>query len=282
MTGLRMKSKWLKTNVLLQSHELQQFIPATKPWSPSCFQMMLDQYAMIYLKPDIGTFGKGVIRAEKKPHGVYTFQLGTRLYTFSSLEQMIDRLQRIIGTRRYIVQQGIHLLSHMQRRFDIRVMIQKNPANEWEATGIIGRLGNPRKIVTNYHSGGTPLPFELLMQSYLSLDEMPQYQASLNQLGIEVARQLEQQLPSLKEIGVDVAIDLSLQPWILEVNTRPDPYIFRKLNDKAVFRKIYCYCVGYGRIKKKRKRRMKLRRAGKIRKNRGQRFKKQPSGKPNG
>jgi hypothetical protein len=52
---------------------------------------------------------------------------------------------------------------------------------------------------------------------------------------------MQQRFPGVKEIGVDLAIDNQFKPWILEVNTLPDPYIFRRLNNKAVFGKIIRY-----------------------------------------
>ena len=95
---------------------------------------------MVYVKPDHGTFGNGVIRVEKKTNGVYTFQLKPKRVSFSSFKKMIIPMQKIISTRPYLIQQGIYLLTYSRRRFDLRVMVQKNDANEWETTGIIGRL----------------------------------------------------------------------------------------------------------------------------------------------
>ncbi|UVI30333.1 YheC/YheD family protein [Paenibacillus spongiae] len=248
----RVQSKWAKTNVLLQSDSISGSIPSTRRWSKETLRQMLNEYAMVYVKPDAGTFGIGVIRVEKRPNDVYTFQHGTNLRIFSSFETMADQLQRLIGSRTYLIQRGIHLLRHSKRRFDIRVMVQKNPSNRWETTGIIGRLGNPAKIVTNYHSGGTPMAIERLMATHLSAADIPAYKNRLRKLGTDVAIQLESRYPRLKEIGIDVAIDTSFKPWILEVNTLPDPYIFRKLRDKSVFQRVYRYCVAYGRYKRKR------------------------------
>ena len=248
MTIQRVRSKWAKTNVLLKSEEIRDQIPKTVEWSHDALNEMLNEYGMVYVKPDHGTFGTGVIRVEKQTNGVYTFQLKTKKRSFSSFKKMIIPLQKIISTRPYLIQRGIYLLTYSRRRFDLRVMVQKNDANEWETTGIIGRLSHPRKIVTNYHSGGTPMSIEKLMGDHLSHAHIANYKTRLRKQGVAIAGQLQSKYPRLKEIGVDVAVDTSLKPWILEVNTLPDPYIFRKLKDKRVFRKICRYCKLYGRL----------------------------------
>jgi glutathione synthase/RimK-type ligase-like ATP-grasp enzyme len=247
----RVKSKWAKTAVLLQDVTLRDLIPKTVKWSKSSLASLLDQFGMVYIKPENGTFGNGVMRAERREGKHYSLQSGTSIQVFPEFEPLANMVQQKIGSRRYLIQQGIDLLKKQNRRFDLRVMVQKNPKGKWETTGMIGRLSHPAKIVTNYHNGGTPMPIEDLMQGHLRAKEFPPYTAKLKQLGVDVAGQLQRKYPGLKEIGIDVAVDRELKPWILEVNTLPDPFVFRKLPDKKVFRKVYRYCVAYGRFKRK-------------------------------
>lgn len=249
----RIMSKWAKTNALLKSEALREFIPTTRLFSRDTLEAMFSEHRMLYVKPVNGTFGNGVMKVQRLSQGSYTFQLGTKAYSCTSFDQLYMGLARKIGHRSYLVQQGIPLLKHNGRRFDIRVMVQVNSYGEWETTGIIGRLGQKSKIVTNYHSGGTPMAFSRLMSSHLSADAQASYTRRLSKLGVLVSKQLQLTYPGIKEIGVDIAIDQSLRPWILEVNTNPDPFIFRKLKDPSVFRKIYRYAIGYGKYKSKSK-----------------------------
>ncbi|CAH0121886.1 Endospore coat-associated protein YheD [Paenibacillus sp. CECT 9249] len=254
----RVFSKWAKTKTLLKNSKLQNCIPETRKMNAASLKSMLDQYNMVYVKPVRGTYGIGVMLVEKhsgQSGGAdhYRYHVGTESKNFASYERMYLSLMPKTRGKPYIVQRGIHLLKHRKRRFDIRVMVQKNLQDEWETTGIIGRLAAPQKVVTNYHSGGKPLSFSKLMSSHLNPAEKKQLAEKLKILGVTVGRQLEKSYPRLKELGLDVAIDEQFKPWVLEVNTCPDPFIFRNLKNKKIFRKMYRYALHYGRYKPRKK-----------------------------
>jgi glutathione synthase/RimK-type ligase-like ATP-grasp enzyme len=196
---------------------------------------------MVYVKPNIGSFGNGVIRVEWRQNAdkPYQYQLGLQQRRFGTAEELSRSLLDATGHRKYLIQQGIQLLTYRKHRFDIRVMVQRTLHDTWETTGVIGRVADPRKIVTNVHNGGTLKPVETLMSAYLSADRLQQFIRELRSLGVKVGRALQRRYPGLKELGIDVAVDHNNRPWILEVNTAPDPYIFRKLKDKSVYRKVY-------------------------------------------
>ncbi|QMV42198.1 YheC/YheD family protein [Cohnella cholangitidis] len=250
MSIQRVRSKKAKTDALLADPDLRNDVPDTRIFERATVAQMLEQYGMIYVKPVNGTFGNGVIRVEKQTEAAqpFFFQSGETKHSFVSFDEMYNELQLAKKNKPYLAQQGIHLLKHSGRRFDLRIMVQKNPRLQWETTGMIGRVAHPRKIVTNYHAGGTPMPVDLLLKNYLSAEEWKRYETRLRKQGVNIARALEKRFPRLKEIGIDIAIDQDMKPWILEVNTLPDPYLFKKLPNRAVFRTIYSYAVAYGRF----------------------------------
>ena len=241
-------SKWRKTEAIKVNPVVREHIPDTRQLGRATLQSMLSEYGMVYVKPDKGTFGKGVIRVEQDGAG-FKFQSGTTIRTFASYEGLYDGLKQLTGKRLYLVQKGIHLLKHGGRRFDLRVMVQKSPAGRWESTAMVGRVAYPGKIVTNYHSGGTLKSVPALLQAHMGPVELTAFTGGLKRLGVSVAKQLETAYPGIKEIGIDIAVDRSHKSWILEVNTCPDPYIFRILKDKEIFRRVIRYAKAYGRIK---------------------------------
>jgi hypothetical protein len=224
---------------------------------------MLDRYGMVYVKPSLGTGGHGVMRAEiveREGHTSYRYKLDKRRYQYADYEEFYRSMSRKFGNRTYLVQKGIRMLRYKRRPFDIRVMVQKNERGTWEHTGTIGRLAHPERVVTNYHSGGTPLPLDRLLKPHCSAGERATVLRELSGLGVTIAKRLQLAFPRVKEIGVDFGLDRSRTPWIFEVNTRPDPYIFLKLGRPSTYRKIIRLAHLHGRygggsaIKKRRRR----------------------------
>jgi glutathione synthase/RimK-type ligase-like ATP-grasp enzyme len=239
-------SKWVKTKVLLQNQKLRTFVPETRLYSQTNLLLMLIKHKMVYVKPSSGTAGQGVIRVVKGDK--YRFQAGKVAKSFATFQALYAALNKAKLNRTYIVQQGIHLLTHHNRIFDIRIMVQKNPKKIWEATGYIGRVAHPKKIVTNFHNSGKPLPLELLLGSYVHGQKKKDYMNNLRSLGTQIAKHYQRSYPRFKEIGIDIGIDKHMKPWVLEVNTSPDPFIFNQLKDKKMFFKVLRYARANGRF----------------------------------
>jgi len=239
-------SKWRKTAALLHDVQLKRIIPRTVRFNKLKLKSMLEEFGMVYVKPDTGTHGKGVMKVEHSM-GQYRFQLGERLRKYYTFGELYEAIRKETKGRSYLIQRGIHLLTYMGRKFDLRVMVQRNPRKVWETTGIIGRVAALRKIVTNYHSGGTLMAVDRLLSIHMGKSAIRNKIRSLEIMGVRTGQAMRHKFPGVDEIGVDVGLDRAMMPWIIEVNTAPDPYIFRKLPDLSVFRKIRRYAKAYSR-----------------------------------
>lgn len=246
----RLQSKWRKTSVLVKNAQLRTFIPKTSKMTKTRLLSMLKQYRMVYIKPDKGSLGVGVMRLDKardSGRGAYRWRYGTTTRMFSSYDALYRAVKNRTGSKNYLVQKGIHMLRHRGRPFDIRVMVQRNPTGRWEVTGKVGRVAQPGKVVTNHHNGGKAYTLESLF-SKQSVKKRKRFLQRLNKLGLGIAKQLQKPFPGFRELGIDVAVDQKYKPWILEVNTHPGMSVFRKLKNKRMYYKMFRYAKAYGRV----------------------------------
>lgn len=65
MSIQRVSSKWTKTNAILPNPTLAAYVPETRLYTFDHLNEMLAVYGTVYIKPDNGTYGKGVMRAER-------------------------------------------------------------------------------------------------------------------------------------------------------------------------------------------------------------------------
>jgi hypothetical protein len=237
----RYNTKLGKAAYLNEHEQLRHYVPQTERATPSGVKRMLEQYRMVYVKPNLGNGGNGVIKAEtvdQKEGSSYRYKLGTRVYEFATFDAFYQSLSRSFGKKNYLVQQGIPMLTSDGRPFDIRVMVQKNNQGIWEHTGSIGRIAHPKRIVTNCHFGGGAKTVKALLNSYMGSKKSAIYDRKLGELGRNVANYMEKGYPRVKELGLDVGIDNRHKLWIFEVNTKPDPLLFKRLHNPVVFKRI--------------------------------------------
>ncbi|WP_019914523.1 YheC/YheD family protein [Paenibacillus sp. HW567] len=272
----RVSSKWAKTKVILQNSKLSAFIPETRKYKLEALIELLEIHGTVYIKPDRGTYGSGVMRAEQRmvhlsssdqqpdnetsPQGLidnheteqkvmYILRYAKDAEIFNTPQELHAAIMPRIKGRPYLIQQGIDLLCHQNLPFDLRVLTQKNLSGGWETTGMLGRVAAPQKVVTNYHNGGSIFSVNDLLKAHMSPPEMTTTLHQLKSLGVKIAAQLETAYPGLKEIGLDVAMDPHHDMWLLEVNTLPAIMVFKTFPNKSIYRKIHRYAAAYGRFK---------------------------------
>lgn len=87
-----LSSKWLKTKVILNNDSIKPFIPDTQRYNKANLWSMISRYGMVYIKPEIGTYGMGVIKAEMLSPQNFAYQIeqnDCRLITLTRFMQVL-------------------------------------------------------------------------------------------------------------------------------------------------------------------------------------------------
>lgn len=235
-------NKMLKTSLLTGNSYIRKHIPETKVMTQATLLKMINRYGMVYIKPKHGSLGRGVIRITKQGTR-YSSHVGSNVYSYSSFSALYSAILKRTRGEGYIVQRGIRSLRYRGKVYDLRVVVQRSPQGSFEITGIAGRIARGGRVVSNGAGGGAVGTVDSLLTSYQRSIALPR----IYKLSLAVMHQVRKHWPSQKEIGLDIALDHELKPWILEYNTRPDHRMFVVLGARKTVARIVRYGARYGR-----------------------------------
>jgi YheC/D like ATP-grasp len=239
MSPYKIKGKMVKHKSLSQRAELRPYLPELHWYTAQRALIMLDSHSSIFMKPDRGSGGSGIVKINKKGGGTYQIRIGhkRKKVGLSSLRRFLNGYQSPPKT--YVVQRGIELARYNGNVFDVRVYLQK-PKSVWEVSGLVARVAPRKSYITNYHKGGKAKVLEkvllpLFAGNYFNVDNCI---TELKQLSLTIAEELNKIFPDIRELGVDLGVESSGRIWIIEANTRPKHILFTKLPDKSMLDQI--------------------------------------------
>ncbi|GGE05780.1 hypothetical protein GCM10011571_03630 [Marinithermofilum abyssi] len=231
-------SKSLKTRVMQKHPVLRLFLPKTVWYSEDALLQMLRMFSVVYIKPDKGGGGAGILRVEKKGE---RYQASYRRQTrFANEAELIPLLEQgMLPNKRYIIQQGIDVARIDGRPFDLRLLMQK-PDQHWIFSGMIAKVAAKGFFVTNRCKGGKPMAVRRALEEVWGKNSpaVQRIMEDCRRISMLTAEVLEQRFPGIRELGLDVGTDRNGRLWIFEVNTAPRFMLFRSIDDPHVYRNI--------------------------------------------
>lgn len=243
----------------LSHPQLRPHLPETKEFRHNLLQPWLSKYRVLYIKPRMGTQGKGIIRIAKQKDGYQAFCVskGGPMKTFNTKSLAALKLKILTWMQgvKCIIQQGISLATVDGRNVDYRVLVQKGIDGRWQITGMVARLGRKGSVVNNIHGGGDVLDVHSALDSYFG-DNSPLTQqiiADLEKVTKLVSQVCDRDQRYLGELGVDLGVDVNGRVWVIEANPKPGRSVFSRvkayeLRRQAVIQPMNyaAYIAGFG------------------------------------
>lgn len=199
----------------------------------------LRQYDLLYVKPADGKAGDGIIQIRKTGQGyrVVMQQHGKRTRaTFATRQSVASAVCRKTQGRSYLLQQGVRLATCSGRKFDLRLLVQKNRFGQWRVTGVGARVADGDGITTHVPNGGEIERATLALRNAFGRQKGDAILQDVRRMALTFAQTIEQQASKtgqmVGEMSMDIGVGTDGSLWFFEANAKPmkfdEPYIRAK------------------------------------------------------
>jgi glutathione synthase/RimK-type ligase-like ATP-grasp enzyme len=217
-------NKYQVYQILIKDERARNMLPETYPFRISSFKELLQRYPTVYLKPNNGSLGSGIIKVSRSD-GKWICQSatpsGTLARTTKTLAEMSKLMAQKIGRQSYLVQQGLSLVKYDDRQMDFRVLVQKNRNGDWRVTSSVARIANNQHIVSNLARGGTIRKAADVLKELNHIPGKPT-DSDIKTTALEIAKTFEHLAEGhFAELGIDLALDTKGKIWLIEINSKP-------------------------------------------------------------
>ena len=230
INNLNMLGKWEVCEALTKHPEAKKYVPDTIIYKNfDDVRHMLNKNDFIFIKSFYGSGGKEVLSIEKfnDKYKLNFYKNGAKGTLLDNINEVQEFVAKFIGKKKFVIQQGIKLLTYEGRSMDIRMFIMKNAAGMWESIFKGARIAKGEFTITNTRAGGEYAIYEQVypqLKKQYPLLEVPTAE-KLDEAAIMLASYIEKELGGFGEIGLDIGIDINGGIWILEANSKPDKEI---------------------------------------------------------
>ncbi len=219
----RFLTKWDVHNILHAEEHLQPYLPKTDLYSKESLSSLLDKYSSVYLKPINGSQGRNIYRVSTNEHVIVeSSSIREKNKEFLHLHDFHDWFHSRSKQYIFIIQQTIPLITYQDRQLDFRVLCHKNHQHQWRITSIVSRISAVHQFVSNLARGGDLFKPEKALMEHFDPQTLQAQLALMKELSLEVAHVISQASDGyVGELGIDMGIDSSGNPWLIEVNSKP-------------------------------------------------------------
>jgi|SRR5690625_1712052 len=239
--------KYTIHNMLSTDETVQPYLPNTVLLHPSneqWFQYQLESRGDIYVKPRQGSLGRGIMRIQSIGGDLYRTHTRKRRYdgTWYDTWRFVLRYAH----PRSLLQVGIDLTTYKGRRFDLRVPVQRGGDGAWTVPGMVAKCAGDVQFLTNVARGGTSRNVDEIFSHLFLKQKERAVREDIHRMALAVAERMGEHIPGLADIGLDIGIEPSGKPYLIEVNRRDLRITFLQSGDHDILEQLYENPMAYG------------------------------------
>lgn len=238
-------NKWTVYNMLIQSN-LQKHVPDTFLLNEVDLSERVKKYNLLYIKPFYGYHGNSVHRLELKKNGdihISLHSLAPRLICRKN-QDIQQKLDKLLGKKKYIVQKGIGSSQINNRNYDIRVLVQKDIRGKWMVSTMVCRVAYEQYFNTGAYEFIYDAE-EILARIFPIKRRKETTLKSINTISLKAAQVIEAHVGLMGELSVDFVLDEENKLWIVELNGNPQKNIYKDINNFQYEQLIYSRPMEY-------------------------------------
>lgn len=223
--------KWRIHRLLRRDEQAQKYLPETQPMlNMQQVRHFLGRYPSVYLKPNGGSKGQGIVRVMRRRRQGYqvSFRKANRNYqhVVGSWAQAAALIRRAMAPRSYVIQEGIALANYRGRPFDVRVTLYKNGQRQWVPCGSSAKIAGYGSITTHVANGGRVIPLNRALR-YAFGNQAEEIRERIEAAAIDLALAVERVTAlELGEIGLDIGLTAQGRVAMFEANSKPGRAVF--------------------------------------------------------
>lgn len=244
-------SKLYIHSLLWADSEIRPHLAYTVSGTAENVRLMMKSYHTLFIKPNSGSIGVGIMRITRVGNR-WRFSYAVRekgrkrwkntLFTGALPEHLLKKL----SARRFHIQEALPLATYRGNPFDLRVSVQKDVSGDWQVTGMVGKVAPAGRFLSNVGQGGKVYKLAHLLSEYPYLEEKIVEQ-DIREFALRVVRRLEESIPGLADVGLDIGLTTEGLPLFIECNGRDQRYAFRNVHMLKEWKATYANPMGYAR-----------------------------------
>jgi hypothetical protein len=236
----REMGKWGLWNFFASEEDIRAYLPQMDLFTRSTLEFYLSTYSVVFIKPDYGWGGQGIIKAWKTAGGFNFVRISGKPISCATMDNLYMRIQKhCIAGKRYVIQQGIQLAQINQRPFDIRLMMMRQN-RKWQYIGMLAKVAGASSVITNVARGkGYVTDIDSALKQSLGVGgkKIEELKEEAKLLAYKTCYKFDE-YKAYWQIGLDLAVDKDGILWMIEENTGPAQSLFAKLKDKTTYTKM--------------------------------------------